>query len=236
MNNRLSQEIASYYDERAREYDEIYQGKGPAIPEPEVYKNDVKKISEFVSFFGNGHLIDIGCGTGFWLPYYCRNCSQITLLDQSEKMLSECKRRVDYLGLRNKCHFVKGDFFVVDFDNCLFDSVVIGFLVSHLTLEKEGSFFAKLKKILKPQAQLLLIDSVWSRKRLTHRKKEGIQERVLNDGRIFTIYKRYFDKSDIEGMFGRYGFNLLSYYMGDVMLVVMGEAESKKISCDLDVP
>jgi len=66
--SRLSKEMMSYYDERAREYDEIYLGKGPAsIPDPIAYKNEVTKISRIVSTFGRGHLIDVGCGTGFCL-------------------------------------------------------------------------------------------------------------------------------------------------------------------------
>ncbi len=106
MDDKLKQEMMSYYDERAQEYDEIYIGKGPAIPGSAAYKNDVTKISEMISAFGRGHLIDIGCGTGFWLPHYARNCSRITLIEQSENMLSECRRRVDKFGLKGKCHFL----------------------------------------------------------------------------------------------------------------------------------
>jgi ubiquinone/menaquinone biosynthesis C-methylase UbiE len=106
MDNEFKQEMMSYYDERAGEYDKIYIGEGPAIPEPGIYKNDVKKICNMASTFGKGHLIDIGCGTGFWLPYYERNCPQVTLIDQSERMFSECEKRIDRLGLKHKCHFV----------------------------------------------------------------------------------------------------------------------------------
>ena len=225
MDKSLKQKIALYYDERAREYDEIYIGKGPAIPDPIAYQKDVKKVSEIASGFGEGHLIDIGCGTGFWLPYYAQNCSLITLLDQSEKMLSECKKRVDELGLKYKCNLVKGDFFETHFEDSSFDSTLTGFLISHLTSEQEKSFFVKLKKSLKPQGQLMLIDSAWSDKRKQFRKKEGMQDRVLNDGRVFTIYKRYFDKSDVEQIFEKHSFKLQSFYCGEVMLVSIGEVK-----------
>lgn len=223
MNYKLIRETISYYDERAEEYEEIYLGKGPAIPAPDAYKNDVTKISEMVLSFGRGHLIDIGCGTGFWLPYYAQNCSRITLVDQSEKMLSVCKRRVDKLGLKGKCHFVQGDFFEVTFEGYLFDSAFVGFFISHLTPTIERVFFKKLKRILKSGGQLMVIDSAWAIKRQQYRKKEGLQKRVLNDGRIFTIYKRYFDKFDIEEMFERYHFELELFYIGDVFLAVTGE-------------
>ncbi len=223
MEDEFVHEMMSYYDERAEEYDEIYKGEGPAIPDSFAYKKDVAEIKRMVSGFGKGHLIDIGCGTGFWLPYYQRNCSQITLIDQSEKMFSECKRKVDKLGLKHKCHFVQGNFLEICLENNTFDSAFLGFFISHLCKEVEQVFFLILKKILKPDAQIMLIDSTWSKKRQKYRKKESMQERVLNDGRRFTVYKRYFDKSAIEEMFEKYLFKIESSYTGDVFLAVKGQ-------------
>jgi len=102
--------MMSYYDERAEEYDEIYLGKGHATIDPDAYRKDVAKVSEMVSRFGKGHLIDIACGAGFWLPHYALNCSQITFLDQSARMLSKCKDRVEELGLADVSSFIQGDF------------------------------------------------------------------------------------------------------------------------------
>lgn len=223
MDSKLEREMTSYYDERAEEYDEIYAGKGPAIPVPNAYKGDVAEISEMVSAFGTGHLIDIGCGTGFWLPYYEGNCSKVTLIDQSERMLSVCRKRANEMGVQTKCRFIRGDFFAVALEDHLFDSAIVGFFLSHLSLERERTFFEKLRSILRPGAPLMVIDSAWSRKRERHRRKEGIQERILKNGRTFTIYKRYFNRSDLEGMLERYSFGQDSFHIGDVFLAVVGE-------------
>lgn len=223
MNEELKQGMYSYYDERSREYEEIYSGKGPGIPDPALYKNDIERITRIVSTLGCGHLIDIGCGTGFWLACYAPNCSQITLIDQSEKMLAECKKKVDKWGLKDKCYFAEGDFLEVTFDDCMFDSALVGFLVSHFTSEVEQAFFVKVKKILKPQAKFIFIDSAWTTKRQPYREKEGLLRRTLNDGRTFTIYKRYFNKSDVEELFQKYGFKLESLYFGDVFLAATGK-------------
>ena len=95
MNAPSKKELATYYQERAPEYDEFYSGKGPAIAHyGGVYINDVAKIQEMTSGFGKGHLIDIACGTGFWIPFYAQNCDEITCLDQSANMLGECKARI----------------------------------------------------------------------------------------------------------------------------------------------
>ena len=75
MNAATKKELNTYFDERAPEYDEFYRGKGPAIHHyGGMYQADVEKIQEMVSGFGKGHLIDIACGTGYWVPFYAGNC------------------------------------------------------------------------------------------------------------------------------------------------------------------
>ncbi len=226
MTTNLTPELRAYYDARAQEYDEIYSGKGPAIPDPQAYKTDVAKISGVAAAFAQGHLIDIGCGTGFWLPYYGENCSQITLVDQSVKMLHESVTRITTLGLQDKCQLIRGDFFSISFKDRSFDTALVGFLLSHLSLRYERLFFQTLKNMLKPNAPIMLIDSAWSPKRQSYHKKEDIQERVLTSGQTFTIYKRYFDRSDIEEMFTRNQYTLVSLYLGDIFLAAWGENRS----------
>ena len=219
-------ELIKYYDERAEEYDEIYKGQGPATPDSKVYKKDVLQIIKIIPEFGNGYLIDIGCGTGFWIPYYEKNCDAIMLVDDSNKMLNECKKRVKELGIEAKCHFIKEDFFSLNFENQKFDSAIAGFFISHLFPDIEVSFFEKLRSILKKDAVFLFIDSSWSKWRSQYREKEGFQERVLNDGREFTIYKKYFTKAEVRCIFKRYRFNLKSIYFGDAFFVSIGENKS----------
>ena len=222
--DRTVREMMSYYDERAEEYDEIYLGKGHTTIDPDVYKNDVAKVSAMISGFGKGHLIDIACGAGFWLPHYARNCGQITFLDQSERMLSKCKDRVEKLGLTTISNFIRGDFLEVNLETSQYDCALVGFFLSHLTSEQEKAFFAKLGEILKPNPQLMFIDSAWNKRRQRYQDKEGIQERVLSDGRKFRIYKRYFAKSDVEKMFKRYSFEAISYYIGDALIAAIAES------------
>ena len=223
LNEKIKREIETYYNERAEEYDRIYMGKGHVTLDPRIYLEDVARTSEIVSTFGDGHLLDIACGTGFWLLSYCQNCSEITLLDQSKKMLEECRKRVEKLGLLNSTHFIQGDFLKVTLEPSTFDSAFVGFLLSHFTLEQETLFFLHLKKILKPHGQLMIIDSVWNSERQKYTKKEGMQKRVLNDSREFKIYKRYFEKSDIERMCSKHDFKMKSSSTGKAFITAVVE-------------
>ena len=222
--DKIIREMMSYYDERAEEYDEIYLGKSHTTIDADVYRKDVAKVSEMVSRFGKGHLIDIACGAGFWLPNYARNCNQITFLDQSARMLSKCKDRVEELGLADISSFIQGDFLDIKLEASQYDCALVGFLLGHLTLEQEKTFFRKLGENLKANPQLMFIESAWNKRRQRYQEKEGVQERVLNNGRIFRVYKRYFDKPAVEEMFEWYKFEVTSYYTGEAIIAAIAES------------
>ena len=219
MKDEWHGQMLEYYEERAPEYDEIYQGEGPGIPDPALYTEDVEAIKKVCRDFGRGHLIDVGCGTGYWLPYYASNCTEITLVDQSRRMLSECQKRIKELHTDIDIHFVKGDFMGLRFLSKVYDAAVIGFFISHLQEEDAHLFWRRLKQILKPNADILWIDGSWSDTRKKHRAREGIQQRALNDGRVFAIFKKYFDEKEIGAVAANYSLTLRSLYMGEVYFV-----------------
>ncbi len=66
--------------------------------------------------------MDLACGTGYWLPSYARQCSRITLFDQSDRMLAESRAKADRLGVVDRCVFVHGDFFEQDFEKNAYDT------------------------------------------------------------------------------------------------------------------
>jgi ubiquinone/menaquinone biosynthesis C-methylase UbiE len=225
MNSALQQTMFRYYAERAPEYEEIYTlGRGPAsISDPNLYTFEVQVLSKIVRKICNaGAVLDIGCGTAFWLPQYGTQCDRIVLLDQSESMLREAEAKITDLKIEHRSTTVLGDFFSHDFKGDAFDIALIGFVLSHLDHEGENQFFGKLRAITKPHGRFLFLDSVWSTRRAKSRAKRGVQERRLNDGRSFRIYKKYFSVADIRIMEARYDFSANIEHFGEVFLAVSG--------------
>lgn len=126
--------LFSYYEERATEYDEVYLGKGPPISElSSEYKTDAIGISKLLSRFGRGHVIDIACGTAFWLPFYGHNCTSVTLIDQSTTALARCRKRIEELGMQESTQIIQGDLFDLLLDPSPYDGAIVGFLFNHFT-------------------------------------------------------------------------------------------------------
>jgi len=216
--------MKDYYSERATEYEEAYTlGTGTAsIENPGLFKSEAIAVSKVVEKFGHGRLIDIACGTGYWLPYYVTNVSHVTFLDQSENMLAECRRKVSALGIGANCNFIQDDLFDHHF-NETYDCALLGYLVSHMTTEQETYLFRILRAILGTTGDFLIMDSSWSKERARANTKIERQGRKLNDGTTFEIYKRYLDENDVKTWSDKYSTSVCVEYFGPGFFAVSGK-------------
>ena len=223
MDRRIQQSMNDYYNERAAEFDEIYTlGKPPGkVLDPELYMAEARSLSSLVSELAHGRLLDIPCGTGYWLQFYAAKCSSITLVDQSENMLRNCRKTARDHEVVEISEFIQGDALEVSLDQKSFDTVLVGFFLSHLTDAQMDLFLRMLRKALKPDGRVIIMDSSWSQFRKS-RPKKGTAVRKLNDGRTYEIYKRYFDGDDIELMSESYNMDLTVLHDGQIYLGVTG--------------
>ena len=227
MDPDLRQRMLIYYDERAPEYEEAYTlGTGTAsIPDPEVFKAEARVLSGLVGQIAHGRIMDLACGTAYWLPNYAPDCPRITLFDQSAKMLAEGRAKASRLGLLDRCIFIQGDFFEQDFGQQVYDTVLVGFFLSHLSEEQEPVLFDTLRALLEPSGRFLILDSAWSTERAQVNAKIERQQRGLNDGTAFDIYKRYCDRDDISRWIQSYNVNLRIEHFGPAFYAVSGAFE-----------
>jgi len=218
------QELFEYYNERASEYEGFYLGGIPAkIPDPSIYRKDTSAVSKLLAGYIGGECIDLACGTGFWLPVYEKGCTRITLIDQSESMLAECRQKIEKLGIENKTEIIRGDLFGYAFKERKYDGALIGFLLSHLTDSGMERFFHILKRVLKIRGRFVIIDDVWSQEiAATGRPKAGRVKRTLSDGRQFEIFKRYFEKPDLNSLAERHDLKLEIVYWGRLFFLATG--------------
>jgi ubiquinone/menaquinone biosynthesis C-methylase UbiE len=224
MDDDLRRSMFRYYDERASEYEEAYVlGTGTAsIQHADVFRHEAVLLTGVVERFARGRLVDLACGTGFWLQHYAARCSSVTLIDQSSRMLDTCRTKVVALDLAHRASIVQSDVFDHTFDQRAFDSALIGFLISHLTEDQERLLFERLRTMLDSGGRFLILDSAYSPERARFNAKIERQQRRLNDGTQFEIYKRYIDRQDILRWTESYGAALSIEHFGTAFVAVSG--------------
>jgi demethylmenaquinone methyltransferase/2-methoxy-6-polyprenyl-1,4-benzoquinol methylase len=222
--------MLSYYDERAPEYDEAYTlGTGTAsIPNPKVFKAEARVLAGVVARIARGRMMDLACGTAYWLPHYGRNCSSITLFDQSARMLAEARAKANRLGIGDRCVFLQGDFFEQEFSEKAYDTALVGFFLSHLTEAQEPLVFDALRSMLDSSGRFVILESAWSTERAKVNAKVERQTRRLNDGTAFEIYKRYCDRHDIARWGREQGVMLRIDHFGTAFCAVSGAFNSER--------
>ena len=181
----MRRSMLRYYNECAAEYEEtvLFGARSASIPDPNIFRSEGRTLAAVIERIVSGRVIDIACGTAFWLQHYAARCSHVTLFDQSEKMLVEAKRKVSEHGLDDRWLAIRGDFFEHDFPSAAYDCVFACFFLSHLTEDQEATLFARLRQMLDTSGRFLICDSAWSVERARYNGKIEHQQRCLNDGR-----------------------------------------------------
>ena len=179
-------------------------------------------LAGVVGQIAHGRIMDLACGTAYWLPRYGANCSRITLFDQSAGMLAEASTKALRLGITERCVSLRGDFFEQVFPESAFDTALVGFFISHLTEAQEPLLFDALRSMLDPSGRFLILDSAWSPERAKVNAKIERQTRCLNDGTAFEIYKRYCDLTDVVRWARNYGIVFRIEHFGSAFCALSG--------------
>ena len=169
--------MRAYYEARAREYDEWYEGLGrfDGLERPH-WDDEVRELEQVVASLLPARTLDVACGTGF-LTRHLRG--EIVGLDQSESMLAIAAERVPDV------EFVRGDALDLPVEDGSFERVFTGHFYGHLEDGDRGRFLAEARRVAR---ELVVVDSAIR----PDREEEAHQARFLNDGSRWQIYKRYF--------------------------------------------
>lgn len=179
--------MKTYYDTRAPEYDEWYLGLGRfAEIERPGWEEELAALTEAIGALPPARTLDVACGTAF-LTRHLRG--ELTAVDQSGRMLEIARERLPDATL------VRGDALELRFEDRSFERLFTAHFYGHLQAHDRAQFLAEARRVA---GELIVLDAAV---RPDHEPEEW-QERVLNDGSRYTVYKRFFDPAQLAGELG----------------------------------
>jgi demethylmenaquinone methyltransferase/2-methoxy-6-polyprenyl-1,4-benzoquinol methylase len=193
--------VKAYYHARAREYDDWWLGRGPfADRDRPGWEEEREQLEAVVASLPPVRTLDVACGTGF-LTRHLRG--EVTGLDQSGAMLAIASEQAP------EATFVQGDALDLPFDDGAFDRVFASYFYCHLEEDERVRFLAEARRLA---PELVVVAS---------RLKDEVEpsryeERMLQDGSRWTVFKRYFQPDELVTELG--GGEIL--HLGHYFLVV----------------
>jgi ubiquinone/menaquinone biosynthesis C-methylase UbiE len=179
--------VKAYYERRAAEYDDWWLGKGLfADRHRPGWHEETAVLAGTLEALLPARTLDVACGTGF-LTHHLPG--EITGLDQSASMLELARAKVP------KGRFVRGDALELPFADDSFERVLTSFFYGHLEEDDRGAFLREARRVA---GELVVIDSA------LHDEVDPVewQERVLNDGSRWQVYKRFFEPDSLADELG----------------------------------
>jgi ubiquinone/menaquinone biosynthesis C-methylase UbiE len=169
--------VKAYYHARAREYDDWWLQQGLYATRSRPGWTEERDLAlEAVASLPPGRTLDVACGTGFvtrLLP------GEVVGLDQSDTMLEVAREQAP------NATYVQGDGLELPFEDGSFERVFTSHFYGHLEDDQRVRFLADARRVA---PKLVVFDAALHG---GHERDEW-QERVLNDGTGWTVYKRFF--------------------------------------------
>lgn len=169
--------MQTYYERRAREYDDWVYGTGLFVGRHRPgWHEERGRLEHTLAELPPVRTLDVACGTG-WLTQHLNG--EIVGLDASASMVEIARERSP------EAEFVVGDALTLPFRASSFDRVLTGHFYGHLEEADRLRFLAEARRVA---SELVVVDSALR----DEVAAEEWQERVLNDGSRWEVYKRYF--------------------------------------------
>jgi SAM-dependent methyltransferase len=181
--------VKAYYEARAREYDDWWLGRGGfADRERPGWDQARGELTGWIAELTPARTLDVACGTGF-MTRHLRG--EVVGLDQSPTMLELARRQAP------NATFVQGDGLDLPFDEDAFDRLFTSYFYCHLEEDDRSRFLAEARRVA---PELVVVASVPGESD----PLERWEERRLQDGSRWQVYKRVFAPSDLaEELAGR---------------------------------
>jgi demethylmenaquinone methyltransferase/2-methoxy-6-polyprenyl-1,4-benzoquinol methylase len=179
--------VKAYYEARAPEYDDWWLGTGRfAERDRPGWEEERAELIAALTRLEPVRTLDVACGTGFLTRHLPGN---VTGLDQSSSMLELASARVPDAG------FVQSDALRLPFAVDTFDRVFTSHFYGHLEETERLRFLAEARRLA---PELVVVDSALR----DDVQPVEWQERIMDDGSSWQVYKRYFAPDELTTELG----------------------------------
>lgn len=210
MDAALQQQLA-YYSARAEEYDEWWDRSGRFDRGAELNRQwfaEARELREKLREANPaGAVLELACGTGNWTEQLLKTADHVTAVDGSPEMLKMHRAK---LG-DDRITRLEVDLFSWD-PRQQFDFVFFGFWLSHVPPSRFDAFWRMVGTCVKPGGRVCFIDSLRDSgsTAVDHALRPDpspVQERRLNDGRTFEVFKVFYDPDALAARLKQLGWN-----------------------------
>jgi len=179
--------VKAYYERRASEYDDWYLGRGRfADRDRPGWSEELDELRRALRALPPARTLDVACGTGFLTRHLP---GEVVGLDQSESMLEEARRQAP------SATFATGDALELPFPDGSFERVFTAHFYGHLDEADRLRFLGEARRVA---TELVVVDSALR----PDVEPEELQERILDDGSRWEVYKRYFTPAGLADELG----------------------------------
>ena len=213
MDDVLKEQL-SYYNARAREYDESLQGVGGSSttqPEYEEANQEWQHILSALHAFGLvDEALELACGKGIWTQELASIGRSVMAIDGSLEMIEINRAKAGMPAI---------DYQYVDLfkwePEKQYDLIFFAFWLSHIPPSHLSEFLSKVVRATKPGGRVFMVDEPKSDSNISGPNTEDLyQQRTLNDGRSFRIVKVYYEPQEIERELEKHDFKKESSMIG----------------------
>lgn len=174
--------MKEYYDRRAPEYDDWWLGRGLFSGRDRPgWEDELDEVAGTIGELPRVRTLDVACGTGFITQHLS---GDVVGLDQSARMLDEARARLPHAS------FVQGDALALPFPNGAFGRLFTSFFYCHLEDPDRERFLAEARRVA---GELVVMGS----RNDGSEQPARHEERVLEDGSRWQVYKRVFDPDSL---------------------------------------
>jgi SAM-dependent methyltransferase len=209
MGDGILQDQIEYYRARAGEYDEWWNREGRYDQGDDfaaTWRGEVAQVAEWLRSLGPlGQVLELAAGTGNWTVELVPRADHVTAVDASPEVLSINRAKV---GANAPVSYVLADVFTWEPPQ-QYDTIFFSFWITHVPDEHIPAFWSVVEHAAAPGARVVMLDNLGrdSTEPENHIVEtpggrtdldQGLSERVLNDGRIFSIVKVYRDPERLD--------------------------------------